>query len=154
MTRQRRERVQAVDDDSPDPVRVEIPFEWHNGVKIHVDTEGNRVFLPGNLRTNGIYFMQSSVRAGAPPDDDACYVGRAVADAEGRVVAHLREDDKRFAANLAKRGGWVRVSLAKNIRINGIPVSEEALQDERVLEAIESAGVVDAMSYWNLQNKR
>jgi hypothetical protein len=101
-----------------------------------------------------VYFIRSGVRSGDPPETDACYVGRSLDDIEDRVIIAIRDSTKQFKANLEHPDGWVEIDIATNICINGQPVGPEWLEDPRVLEAVESAGVVDSLTYWNNQNKR
>lgn len=74
--------------------------------------------------------------------------------AERRVLLHITDKDKRFRENLTHSDGWVEVSMAREIQFNDWRLDDDALQDERVLEAVESDGVIASMDYFNLHNKR
>jgi hypothetical protein len=155
MARQKRIRVPHRDGVPLERVHIEIEFDWEHCHSVVIDVGENSITLPGELRARrGVYFIRSGVRGRNADETDACYVGRSVDDMEERVVIGIRDANKQFKANLDHPDGWVEIDVATNIRINGNEISEDYIDDPRVVEAVESAGVLDSMSYFNNQNKR
>lgn len=149
-----RNRVPPADGVADELVDYRFTFAWHFLGKLKVDVVGKTITLPDQLQAGGVYCLRSSVRDGDPLEVDTVYVGRALRDVEERLVAHLKADDMQFKANVQHLDGWVEAYIAVDIKVNGHLLSDETLADERVLEAIESVGVVDALSFPNLRNRR
>ena len=154
MANEKHVRVEHLEDVPLEHVHMEIDFDWKHCNSVLSDAETGAITLPELRGQHGVYFIRSSIRGADEFESDACYVGRSIDDMEQRVIEAVRDAKKRFANNLDDNEGWVEVDIATNIRLDGSPVGDHAIDDPRLVEMIESAGTVWSLSYLNNQNKR